>query len=108
MSSVSDWANQNTATVVPFIRDDQLNGGTEYGTPYDIACTWAAKREQRRDGNGAEYTTRYVVWTSDKRVRYRDKITLNGVEGSMEVRSVQNWDMSAFGEPDAPDFELGM
>ena len=106
MSSISRWTYANTATVFPFEGEDMFNGGVTYGPPYTIACTWTAKSEQRRDAMGAEFVTRNIVWTEDKRPRYRDQIVLNGETARQDIRSIVNFDMSPFGQADSPDFEL--
>lgn len=109
MSSLMEWATENnTAVVRPYLSEDLEGGGILYGDAYVIECSWAAQAEQRRDANGAEFVTRNIIWTVDKRPKHRDLITLNdGSELEQEIRSVKNWDMSAFDEPNDPDFELG-
>lgn len=107
MSSLSDWTYTNTATVRPYVSEDMEGGGILYGDAYQIACTWTAKAEQRRDASGAEFVTRNIIWTEDQRPKHRDLITLNdGSELEQEIRTVTGWDMSPFDEPDRPDFEL--
>jgi hypothetical protein len=112
MSSISRWSYKNTAIVRPFEGEDLFNGGIIYGDPYEIACTWVAKAEQRRmvggqsGASGGEFVSRYVIYTEDQRPKYRDRIELNGIDTIEEIRLVTNYDMSPFGEADSPDFEL--
>lgn len=104
MSTTANWTYTNTATVEPFLGEDLFNGGTSYGEPFDIACTWVTKSEQRQDDRGKEFVSRHVIYTEDARPKYRDRITLNGAAIAEEIRAVTGYDMSFFGE--SPDFEL--
>jgi hypothetical protein len=112
VSSISRWSYANLATVWPYVGEDDWQGGVSYGTPYQIACTWTAKSEQRRDKDGAEFTTRSIYWSEDARPKYRDRIAQGTHSGAWdaaeaeEVRSVTSYDMSPFGEADFPDYEL--
>lgn len=114
MSSISRWSYRNIATVWPYVSEDLENGGTVFGVPYTIACTWTRKAEQRRDANGAEFISRDTFWTEDARPQYRDyiaKLDQSGnpdpiSAGAAEIRTVTDWDMSCFSEADSPDYEL--
>src|SRR5699024_7422190 len=87
----------NTATVKPYVGMDDW-GGSVFGEPFEIACTWAAKSEQMRDSLGAEFVTRNQIYTEDHRPRYLDLILLNGSTDWQEIRAVTGWDMSFFDE----------
>lgn len=103
MSETSSWSYTNTATIRPLLGINEWGAAT-YGDEYTIACTWAAKSEQRRDGNGAEFVSRHEIYTEDKRPKFLDQIQFDGSNGWEEIRAVSNWDMSFFGEE--PDFLL--
>ncbi|WXL23917.1 hypothetical protein WG219_11175 [Ectopseudomonas mendocina] len=81
-----------------------------YGPEYEIACTWEAKNEMVREtggqsgARGTEFVSRHMIYTEDKRPKYRDLIQFDGSDGWEEIRSVTNWDMSFFNEE--PDFLL--
>ncbi len=107
MSATAAWSYTNVATVRPFVSIDLMTQATIYGDEYEIACTWAAKSEQMRDDDGAEFVSRHEIFTEDERPKYLDMILLAGddpVTGWQEIRSRTWWDMSFFGE--APDFKL--
>lgn len=114
MSSIGRWSYKNVMTVRPWLAAANEFDGTpaQYGAPYQIACTWTAKREQMRDARGQEFTTTYQVWHEarspeglDVRVpQMLDLITLGAGDGpaDQEVRDTTYWDMSPFG--DVPDY----
>lgn len=110
MSATANWSYTNIATVKPFVSIDMMSGQTIYGEPFEIACTWAAKNEMMRaeggqsGAQGAEFISRHMIYTEDKRPKYLDLIQFDGSDGWEEIRSVTNWDMSFFGEE--PDFLL--
>lgn len=104
MSTTANWTYTNTATVEPFLDEDLFNGGVTYGEPFEIACTWITKSEQRQDEQGDEFVSRHVIYTEDPRPKYRDRITLSGAATAEVIRAVTGYDMSFFGE--SPDFEL--
>lgn len=110
MSNTANWSYTNEATIRPFISIDQMTGETLYGEEYTIACTWEAKHELVRAGGGqsgaqgAEFVSRHMIYTEDKRPKYLDMIKFTGSAGWEQIRSVTNWDMSFFGEE--PDFLL--
>lgn len=114
MSSISRWSYANTATVRPRVGLDQFNGGVTWGTPYEIACTWTGQAETvrlQRDGMPIlEYQAKNVIYTEDPRPRRGDEITLNAISDAasqpQEIQDVTEWDMSAFGEADSPDFRI--
>lgn len=106
MSSLSRWTYTNTATVYPFEGEDLYNGGTLFGTPYEIACTWETGGKMLRDASGDEFVSRMVIYTEDPRPKARDQIVLNGQTDRADLRDVTEWDLSFFGEPGSPDFKL--
>lgn len=107
MSSVARWSYRNTATVYPFIGQDDAGSGAQYGTPYTIACTWTAGGgEQRADAEGREYVCKSLIWCEDQRPKFRDQIEMPGSFGRETIRAIKHYDMSALGEPLSPDFEL--
>lgn len=97
MSATSNWSYANTATIRPLLIRDEW-GVTTYGEEYTIACTWAAKSEQARDANGAEFICRHQIYTEDLRPKFLDLIQFNGSNGWEEIRSVTQWDTSFFDE----------
>lgn len=108
MSSLGRWSYTNVATVTPYIGEDLENGGTLYGEPYVIACTFYAEPEQMRDSNGAEFVTRGAVVCEDKRPQYRDLVECDWKIGKCEIRAIGQYDVSMFGEPNSPDFVYGV
>lgn len=110
LSQTANWSYTNIATVRPFLSIDLMNQKAIYGEEYQIECTWAAKHEQVRDmggqggSQGAEFVSRHMIYTEDKRPKFLDLIQFDGSDGWEEIRSVTNWDMSFFGEE--PDFLL--
>lgn len=104
MSTTANWSYTNVATVRPFVSIDLMTQETTYGDEYEIACTWEAKSEQNRSNDGAEFVSRHMIYTEDKRPKYLDLIQFDGSNGWEEIRSVTNWDMSFFLEE--PDFLL--
>lgn len=106
MSSLSRWTYTNTATVYPFESEDLYNGGTLYGTPYEIACTWESGGRLERDADGDEFVAMMIIYTEDARPKWRDQIQLAGHTDRNDIRAVTEWDMSPFDEPDSPDFKL--
>lgn len=121
MSSVSRWSYTNIATVWPRGKKDQLNGGSTWGEPYLIACTWIATSVRMADSgsstSGQEFTSQCDYFHEDARVGYMDKIK-KGDHTSVadptapgfanDIRSHLQWDMSMFksaGKPDIPDYK---
>lgn len=104
MSKVSRWSYRNTATVKPFVSEDAYAGTIVYGDEYMIACTWAAESKEMRDANGAEFVSRYIIWSEDARPKHRDLIKLNtvAVTAWQEIRDHMEWDMAMFN--DVPDY----
>ena len=104
MSSIARWSYKNTAMVKPFLGQDLENGGTLYGDPYEIACTWAAESQEMRDATGAEFVSKYVIWSEDPRPKYRDQILLNTEAATdwQTIRDHMQWDMAMFS--DVPDY----
>ena len=103
MSATSSWSYTNTATVKPFTGISEW-GGVTYGEEYTISCTWTAVSQQERDSTGAEFVSRFEIFTEDARPKMLDMIKLNGDAEWQEIRSRTFWDMSFFGE--TPDFRL--
>ena len=108
MSSVARWSYRNIATVWPFVSQDDAEGETIYGEPYEIACTWVAGGGEQRFQNGdqIEFVTKSLIWTEDQRPKVQDQIEMAGSYGRETIRAIKHYDMSALGEPDSPDFEL--
>lgn len=114
MSSAARWANRNTAIVTPFLGFDQFTQTETWGTPYTIACTWTGQSESvnitAANGNVIEYQAKNIIWTEDNRPKRGDRIQLNAhgqaAQQPQIIMDVTEWDASALGEPDAPDFRL--
>ncbi|GAB1837144.1 hypothetical protein [Achromobacter xylosoxidans] len=104
MSATANWSYTNVATIRPFLSIDMMTGETVYGPEFEIACTWAAKSQQVRANDGAEFVSKHEIFTEDRRPKYLDQISFDGSNGWEEIRSVTNWDMSFFGEE--PDLKL--
>lgn len=105
MSAIARWSYKNTATVRPFMSEDTYAGTIIYGDEYAIACTWAAESKEMRDANGAEFVSRYIIWSEDARPKHRDLIKLNTVAVTdwQEIRDHMEWDMECLGDP-MPDY----
>lgn len=112
MSSVARWSYKNTAKVKPLTGFDDWTGVVTYGEEFTIACTWTAEATQVRESGGqsgsrgAEFISKYMIFTEDARPKYLDMIKLNGQDDWQEIRAVTECDMSSLGEPDSPDFKL--
>lgn len=104
MSNTANWSYTNTAIVRPLVSFDQWTQQSIYGDEYEIACTWEAKSEQMRDSNGAEFVTKNIIYTEDARPKHLDLIKLNGKDNFEEIRAVNEFDMSFFGE--SPDYKV--
>lgn len=110
MSAISRWSYANTAMVRPFVSVDGENGGTIYGTPYEIACTWIAEAKEYREagapaGRGVQFVSTYTIFTEDTRPQYLDEILINEPGAPwQEIRLRLSWDMAAFS--DTPDYKL--
>ncbi|WP_322997951.1 hypothetical protein [Castellaniella sp.] len=103
MSNTANWSYQNSATIKPYQGQSEW-GGVTYGPEYTIACTWAAVSQQERDDTGAEFVSRFEIFTEDGRPKMLDMIRLNGDTEWQEIRGRTWWDMSFFGE--TPDYRL--
>lgn len=104
MSNTANWSYTNFATVRPFIKFDQWDGGEVYGDPYEIQCTWIIKAEPHKDADGNEFISTFEIYTEDRRPKYKDEIKLGEHPRWMKIRSVTEWDMSFFDEE--PDLKL--
>jgi hypothetical protein len=110
MSATASWSYTNTATIRPRLSVDDWTGEVTYGPEYTIACTWAAEATQQRDmggqggANGAEFISRHIIYTEDRRPQYLDLIQFDGSNGWEEIRTRTEWDMSFFDEE--PDVKL--
>lgn len=104
MSRIARWSYKNTATVKPFVSEDTYASIITYGEEFTIACTWAAESKEMRDASGAEFVSRYIIWSEDARPKHRDLIKLNTVAGTdwQEIRDHMEWDMAMFN--DVPDY----
>lgn len=106
MSSVARWSYTGTATVYPKESLDDFTGEKVLGAPYPVACTWVgAGGEVQRDSLGTEFVTKTKIWCEDPRPMPGDEIEIPGI-GRDVIRGRRVFDMSPFGEPDSPDFEL--
>jgi hypothetical protein len=113
LSEVSRWSYTNTATVWPVGAKDHLNGGNQWGEPYQIACTWIADTKVMKDNGGKEFVSSCAYFHEDARVKHGDRIAkgvysdANPVGLAEEIKAHRDWDMSMFtanGAPDIPDF----
>ena len=104
MSKIARWSYKNTATIRPFVSEDQYSGTITYGDEYVFPCTWAAESKQMRDMNGDEFVSRYIIWSEDARPKHRDLIKLNTVAETdwQEIKDHMEWDMAMFN--DVPDY----
>lgn len=107
MSKIARWSYKNTATVQPFIGEDQYTGDVLYGPEYTFACTWAAESKQMRNPlslDGGEFISNYIIWSEDPRPKYRDLIKLNTETETdwQEIKTHMAWDMKMFN--DVPDY----
>lgn len=119
MSSIARFSYKNVATVWKRGPKDHLNGGSTWGEPFTIACTWIASSERRVEtGNAsAEFTSKCDYFHEDPRPDYMDKIkrgdhtavpdpTAPGFAD--DIRAHLEWDMALFkkgGKPENPDFK---
>lgn len=113
MSSISRWSYTNIATVWKAGAKDHLNGGTVWGAPYTIACTWTATVEMRTAPGGKEFAAMMDFFHEDPRPGVGDRICRGDyttvanptlVTGLTEVvRAHTQWDMSPFGN-ELPDY----
>jgi hypothetical protein len=108
VSNTANWSYANTATVKPYIGQDEW-GSASYGPEYTIACTWTANEDQQRGfggqsgAQGSERVAIHKVYTEDARPKMLDQIMLDdGRNQWEEVRNVTSYDMSFFGE--IPDY----
>lgn len=112
MSSLARWTYTNEATVYPYLGEDRFNGGTLFGEPYVIACTWktggGVKRTEggQSGAHGDEFLVDTLIYTEDARPNYRDEVILAGHTRRMMIRRVAEYDMSPFGETAFPDYEV--
>ncbi|AZV95469.1 glycoprotein [Bordetella sp. J329] len=53
---------------------------------------------------GAEFVSRHIIYTEDRRPKRLDLIQFDGSDGWEEIRDRTEWDMSPFG--DTPDVKL--
>jgi len=83
-----------------------LTGESVYGDEYEFLCDYEVKSEQTRSDDGAEFTSRHIIYTEDPRPKFLDMILLPLAADWQEVRLHGAWPMGAFDEPDSPDFRL--
>lgn len=108
-NTTSGWANTNTAMVRARGTVDTENGGTTWGTPYEIECTWRApqgeNRSSSKDSQGKDVVPMWEVFTEDVRPRIFDEIMINSTRPEWrEILDRNEDDMSMFNEP--PAFSL--
>lgn len=113
LSKVSRWSYTNVATVWKAGPKDHLNGGLQWGAPFQIACTWIATTKVMTDYGGKEFVSGCQYFHEDARVSHGDRIAKgisaepNPIGIAEEIREHRDWDMSMFkagGAPDIPDF----
>lgn len=111
MSSISRWSYTSKATVWPLLGRNQSAGGSTYGEPYQIACTWIGKAEARINNDGKEFISRVQFFHEDARVKYMDKIAKGEHVGEWmeakgeDIKSHIDYPMTMFGKKEIPDFE---
>lgn len=108
MSTTANWSYTNTATVFPVVTEaDGRIGSIQpvYGTPYQIACTWAGGGDKggakMTGNNGQEFVPAIRFWHEDARPRYGDLIARGVVTDkrlAAIIKSHVQYDMSFFGE----------
>lgn len=105
MSAITRPFCNAIAIVKPYLGEDLESGGTLYGDTFEMKCTWAAESTQMRDATGAEFVSKYIIWSEDPRPKYRDMILLSTLAPTdwQEIRSHMEWDMLCLGDP-APDY----
>lgn len=107
-NTTAGWANTNKATVWPRLGVDTENGGSIWGDPYDIDCTWRSPKEQQRsvqNSQGREVVPRTVIYTEDVRPQIHDDIMIHSTRPErVQILDLNEDDMSMFDEP--PTFEL--
>lgn len=103
MSSIANWSYTNLATVKPVTGRDKY-GEPTFGEPYEIKCGWGASSKVGMSDGGQEFIVRHNIYTEDPRPKYLDHVQLNGHTAWEEIKSRQEWEMSAFG--DTPDYQL--
>lgn len=105
MSSIARWSYTQTAIVKPFITKNGMTGQTQYGEPYEIACTWIADGKQYKDSQGKEFVSNYTIFTEDGRPRINDQVLINSVGAPwQQILQRLEWDTSFF--DDTPDYKL--
>lgn len=115
MSSVSRWVYENDATVWKAGEKDGLNGGSSWGEPFHIRCTWTASTKVVTGANGKEFISTCEFFHEDKRVFHGDRIRKGihtaanpiALGGTEVIKAHTDWDMSFFGkkDKDSPDFK---
>jgi len=104
MSELSRWTYTSIVRVKPFIAMNMATGVTDYGEEFDIACCWIAESAQMRTPDGAEFVSKYLIFTEDARPKYLDMVLLPDESDWQEIRARTKWDMSMFA--DTPDYRL--
>lgn len=108
MSTTANWSYTNTATVFPLVTEANGRIGSiqpTYGTPYQVACTWAGGGEKgsakMTGNNGDEFVPAIRFWHEDKRPKCGDLIARGIVTDKRTasmIKSHVEYDMSFFGE----------
>lgn len=110
MSKIARWSYKALATVRPFIERDGENGGSTYGEPYEILCTWLAEAKEYREagapaGRGVEFISNYTIYCEDPRPKYLDQILLSSDGANwQDIRLRLEYDAAMFN--DIPDYKL--
>lgn len=112
--SFARFAYTNTATVWPYLGEDEWNGGVSYGAPFVIACGFMGKASMgmsaQRDLEGREFIVKNTFWTEDVRPKYRDRIAKGTKTGlwedhaAEEIKQIIDYEMTLFN--DTTDFEI--
>lgn len=108
-NTTAGWANTNKATVWPRLGVDTENGGSIWGEPYEIDCTWRSPKGEQRTvigpDQGKETVVKTVIYTEDVRPQIYDDIMIHSTQPErVKILDRNEDDMSMFDEP--PTFEL--
>lgn len=108
MSQIANWSYQTTATVHPFLSQDDAGGAPTYGTPYTIACDYIAGGGEQRFQNGdqMEFVCKSILWTEDSRPQFRDQVEVVGGFGRETIRATKTYPAANLGYPGQFDYEL--
>lgn len=106
MSEIANWSYTTTFEVKPFLKRDLSTQKSIFGDIYEIKGSYIGGGEQARESGsiggarGAEFVSKYSVFTESKEPKYLDMIRVKGQELWDEIRKVEVFDMSAFDDID--------